>query len=332
MKKFNKQVIAVTSGAVGIGRSKLGLPTIPKRMEDRRVCAATGQSSLMTAWNEAFDNCSVKSAQILLMLDDTEIRHRWLDVRTTLWRMRDLGICPIINENDSISEGDLRYGSNDILAARIAQMVQANVLIFLSDVDGLYDANPRTSPDARLIPLVESITPEIEAIAGEAGSAHGTGGMASKINAARDAMNAGCTVVICRPSVDGFVDMIESGERLTVLKASTTLRTARKQWIMGTLRTQGTIVVDQGAAKAILSGKSLLSAGVVSIAGDFSRGDAVLVCDESGSSICKGLASYASHELAKVVRTSSRQFRDLLGYDMPSACVHRNDLVVIRSK
>jgi glutamate 5-kinase len=277
----------------------------------------------------------VAVAQILVTRDDTEIRRRWLNARATVETLLSLGAGPIVNENDTVATEEIRYGDNDRLAARVAQMIGADALVLLSDIDGLYTADPRRHPDAAHVPLVSDITPEIEAMGGgrneDAGM--GTGGMATKLAAARIAHGAGCATLITlgRPLEPGLgpLEAVEAGARATVFEPHATPATAYKQWIAGTLAPQGILTVDAGAAAALKAGKSLLPAGVRAVAGGFDKGDAVAVVDETGREIARGIAAYGSEEARAIQGRRSDAIEAILGYAGRAVLIHRDDLALI---
>lgn len=320
-----KQVLVVSSGAVALGARRLGTTTSGQGLERKQAAAAVGQSLLMRAWGEAFAPHDRVTAQILLTLDDTETRRRWLNARATVATLLDLGVVPVVNENDTVATDEIRYGDNDRLAARVAQMIGADLLILLSDVDGLYTADPRRDPAARHIPFVEALTPEIEAMAtgANAEAAVGTGGMTTKLMAARIAAEAGCATLIAdgRQRLGGL-------ERSTLIAASTTARAAWKQWIGGSLATRGTLVVDAGCAEALAAGKSLLAVGLVSVEGDFGKGDAVQVTTADGQPVARGLVRYDAADAARIVGVASAGLRAALGYEAGPVVIHADDLTL----
>ncbi|MBM3581953.1 MAG: glutamate 5-kinase, partial [Alphaproteobacteria bacterium] len=264
-------------------------------------------------------------------LDDTENRRRYLNGRNTLNEILRLGAVPLINENDTVATDEIRFGDNDRLAARVAAMVSADILVLLSDIDGLYDRDPRRYDSARFIPEVRSIGPEIEAMAGRSGSAYGSGGMVTKLAAARIATAAGCRMVIAAGHVLAPLKAIETGARCTWFVSDSTPRAARKRWIAGSLKPSGTVIVDAGALKALESGKSLLPAGVIRVDGDFQRGDAVRVLDPTGGEIARGLAAYAADESRRIAGHKSGEIESILGYRGRDEMIHRDDLVLTKA-
>ena len=285
-----QDVVLVSSGAIALGRSALGLPTGPLKLETYQAAAAVGQSRLAQAYAAALEKHGFAAAQILLTGDDTESRRRYLNAQNTMTTLLLLGAVPVINENDTVTTEEIRFGDNDRLAARVAQMVSADVLALLSDVDGLYTSDPAKGGGAELVPEVAAITPEIEAMAGKARTNHGSGGMVTKIAAARIAVSAGCAVVLSKGTVEAPLAKVEAGEKCTWFLPAETPRAARKNWIAGGLTTQGALILDDGAVQALNIGNSLLPAGVAAVEGAFERGDAVILKDSEGSEIGRGLA------------------------------------------
>jgi glutamate 5-kinase len=334
LRAAGKDVLIVSSGSIALGRRRLGLTGRRSLdLEEKQAAAAAGQSLLMRAWEEAFEPHSLGVAQVLLTRDDTEVRRRWLNARATIETLLRLGAVPIVNENDTVATEEIRYGDNDRLAARVAQMIGADVLVLLSDVDGLYTADPRRDPEARHIPTVETITPELEAMAGGANAAAGvgTGGMATKLAAARIAHGAGCATLItlgCRDG-QGPLEAVEAGARATLFTPHATPAAAYKQWIAGSLSPQGALVVDAGAAAALRDGKSLLPAGLRAVEGAFDRGDAVLIKDVDGLAVAKGLAAYGARDAELIRGLKSDATEAVLGYRGRTVLVHRDDLVLI---
>ncbi|MGV9008407.1 glutamate 5-kinase [Brevundimonas sp.] len=320
-----KQVLVVSSGAVALGAWRLGTATAGQGLERKQAAAAVGQSLLMAAWGQAFAPYDRVTAQILLTLDDTETRRRWLNARATVATLLDLGVVPIVNENDTVATDEIRYGDNDRLAARVAQMIGADLLILLSDVDGLYTADPRRDPTATHISHVAALTPAIEAMAtgANAQAAVGTGGMTTKLMAARIAAEAGCVTLIA----DGRAGLNEGG-RSTLIAAATTARAAWKQWIGGSLATRGTLVVDAGCAQALAAGKSLLAVGLVSVSGDFGKGDAVQVLDPDGQPVARGLVRYDAADAGRIAGVASAGLKAALGYEAGPVVIHADDLTL----
>ena len=329
------EVLIVSSGSIALGRRRLGLGSRALLLEEKQAAAAAGQSLLMRAYEEAFEPYGAVVAQVLLTRDDTEIRRRWLNARATIETLLTLRACPVVNENDTVATEEIRYGDNDRLGARVAQMIGADVLVLLSDIDGLYTADPRRDPSAGHIPIVADITPEIEAMAGGSNAEAGTGvgGMGAKLAAARIAHGAGCATVITlgrRPGAAlGPLEAVEQGALATVFEPKATPAAAYKQWIAGTLAPQGVLTVDAGAAAALRAGKSLLPAGVRGVDGGFGKGDAVVVVDEAGREVARGLAAYGADEARVIQGRRSDAIESLLGYAGRPVMIHRDDLALL---
>lgn len=332
LRSDSRDVVIVTSGAIALGRKRLNLDG-PLRLDEKQAASAAGQAALVEAWQRAFARHGVPVAQILLTLDDTESRRRYLNARATFSTLLELGALPLVNENDTIATAEIRYGDNDRLAAHAAQIAGADLLVILSDIDGVYDADPRRVPGARRLPLIERITPEIVAAAGGANAEAGvgTGGMASKIAAAEIASAAGAATIIAPGTDDHPLRRILGGGPATLILAPTTADRARRQWIGGRLKPQGEIRIDAGAAKAILGGASLLPAGVLSASGDFQRGDAVLVVAPDGAAIAQGLSAYGGSELQQIAGKRSDEIEKILGYRRRPAVIEKDDLALRKS-
>lgn len=333
LRRRGAEVLLVSSGAVALGRRRLGLPLRGElELQEKQAAAAAGQSLLMRAWEEALAPHGLHTAQVLLTRDDTEVRRRWLNARATVDTLLRLGAIPVVNENDTVATEEIRYGDNDRLAARVAQMIGADLLVLLSDIDGLYTADPRRDAAARHIARVDSLTPEIEAMAGGANAAQGvgTGGMATKLAAARIAHGAGCATLVTlgRRDGQGPLAAVEAGARATLFTAHATPALAYKQWIAGSLAPQGALVVDAGAVAALRDGKSLLPAGVTAVEGRFGKGDAVIVRDGDGHEVARGLTAYGADDAAAIQGLRSSAIEARLGYRGPAALIHRDDLVV----
>jgi glutamate 5-kinase len=334
LRREGRKVVAVSSGAVALGRGRLGLAAGAKLdLQTKQAAASAGQSRLMRAWEEALEPHDAPAAQVLLTRDDTEVRRRWLNGRATLERLLDLDALPVVNENDAVATGEIRYGDNDRLAARVAQMVRADLLILLSDVDGLYTADPRRDRTARHVPEVEVLDAAVEAMAGGANAeaAVGSGGMATKLMAARIAQGAGCATLIAAGRPAGgrppLTALREGAARATLIRPAATPMAAYKQWIAGGLAPKGEVQVDAGAVRALASGKSLLPAGVAQVSGAFGKGDLVLVKDAAGREIARGLSAYDAGEAARIAGLRSDATEAALGYKGPTALIHRDDLV-----
>ena len=332
LRKRGQRVILVSSGAIALGRRRLGLKMGTLRLEESQAAAAVGQIRLAHAYKELLEANDVTVAQVLLTLEDSEHRRRYLNARATLESLLELGALPVINENDTVATTEIRYGDNDRLAARVAQMAAADCLVLLSDVDGLYSADPNKSPGARLIREVRQITPEIEAMAGGSASALGSGGMSAKIVAARIAVAAGCHICIAAGAHRHPLRRIEEGADCTWFLPSATPAGARKQWIAGTLRPAGAITIDGGALRALCEGKSLLPAGVTGARGRFDRGDTVSVLSADGVEIARGIIAYSDADAARIMGRRSSEIADLLGFRGRDEMIHRDDLVLLREE
>ncbi|EEE43786.2 glutamate 5-kinase [Roseibium alexandrii] len=322
------EVLLVSSGSIALGRGILGLPNGPLKLEESQAAAATGQIALAKAYAEALDAHNRRAGQILLTLGDTEQRRRYLNARATIGTLLKLGAVPIINENDSVATSEIRYGDNDRLAARVATMASADCLVLLSDIDGLYTAPPHLDPSAVFLPEVSRITPEIEAMAGSAGSELSRGGMKTKIDAGKIATAAGTTMVITSGKELNPLKRLNEGARATWFPALATPASARKAWIGGTLEPRGEIVLDAGAVRALKSGKSLLPAGVTSVSGQFSRGDAVKILAPDGAVAGRGLIAYDMDEAQLIAGRNSREIEAIVGYPGRAEMIHRDDLVL----
>ncbi len=321
-------VLVVSSGAIALGRTMLGLPKGALKLEDSQAAAAVGQIALARAWSQALHARDIVAGQVLLTLNDTEERRRYLNARETLSRLAAMRAIPIINENDTVATNEIRYGDNDRLAARVATMASADLLILLSDIEGLYSAPPKDDPDAKLIPLVERVTPAIEAIAGGAASELSRGGMRTKIEAARIATQAGTHMVIADGRVAHPIARVAAGAPCTWFLSPSTPMQARKVWIGGALETKGAITIDAGAAKALARGKSLLPAGVTRVEGVFSRGDCVTIRDEYGAEIGRGLIAYDALHAEQIRGRNSRDIAGLLGTPGRAEMIHRDDMAL----
>jgi glutamate 5-kinase len=329
MRVRGQEVVLVSSGAIALGRRELGLAKRKPKLEEKQAAAAVGQIRLAHAWKEVLERRRFTVAQVLLTLGDTEERRRYLNARNTLTTLLRLGAIPVINENDTVATAEIRYGDNDRLGARVAQMVSADCLVLLSDVDGLYTADPTRDETAQFIPEVPRITPEIEAMAGGSASDVGSGGMATKVIAAKIAVGAGCHMCIAAGREAHPLRRIESGARCTWFVADASPVTVRKQWIAGMLKPGGELVVDAGAARALRDGRSLLPAGVTEVKGRFDRGDAVVVLGPDGVEIARGLAAYSSTDAERIRGRRSSELEALLGFRGRDEMIHRDDLVLV---
>ncbi|NQU58516.1 MAG: glutamate 5-kinase [Rhodospirillales bacterium] len=323
-----QRVLIVSSGAIAVGRRHLKFADGNLRLEEKQAAAATGMVRLAHAYQEELARHDLTLAQVLLTLDDSENRRRYLNARNTLETLLRLDAVPLINENDTVATDEIRLGDNDRLGARVAAMISADTLILLSDVDGLYTADPRRHEGATVIPEVHEITPEIEAMAGQSQSSVGTGGMVTKLAAAKVAMAAGCRMVIADGHELNPVRRIEEGASCTWFMPKATPRSARKHWIAGTLNPAGKLVVDDGALKALESGKSLLPAGVVGVEGKFQKGDAVIVTNGAGIEVARGLVAYSLKDARLLMGHKSSEIETLLGYRGVDELIHRDDLVL----
>lgn len=323
------EVVVVSSGAIALARRSLGLTRKRLSLAEKQAAAAVGQIRLAQAWTEALSASGLTAAQLLLTLGDTEDRRRYLNARATLTTLLGLGCVPVINENDTVATAEIRFGDNDRLAARVAEMLEADQLILLSDIDGLYTADPRRVPEAAHIPLVGAITPEIEAMGGEALPGFSSGGMRTKLVAARIATQAGVAMAIALGHTPHPLAALAAGARCTWFLPAPEGLSARKRWIAGSLAPQGRFFVDAGAARALAAGRSLLPAGVRRIEGSFTRGDAVIVCDAAGTALARGLSAYDSDAAARIAGHRSDEIEAILGWRGRDEMIHRDDLVLL---
>lgn len=330
LRAQGKQCVVVSSGAVALGRRMLGLKR-SSRLPLKQAAAAAGQPLLMQAWQQAVAPYGIPTAQLLLTLDDTESRRRWLNARATMEVLLAQDALPIINENDTVATEELRYGDNDRLSARVAQMIQADLLILLSDVDGVYTADPSRDPDARHIETIETIDDEIESCAGgTAQSGVGTGGMRTKIAAARIAQSFGCrTIIASGKRHHPLAGLLDGESRATIIAATGTPARAYKNWIAGTLVPAGSVTVDAGAVGALSSGKSLLPAGITAVEGQFERGVCLRIVGPDEREIARGITAYTSSETLAILGCPSREIEGRLGYSGPNELIHRDDLVLM---
>lgn len=328
LKAEGREVIVVSSGSIALGRGRL--PALGARLEDKQAAASVGQSLLMAAWSGALDPHGLIAGQVLLTRDDTERRRRWLNARATVEALLTHGVIPIVNENDTVATEEIRYGDNDRLAARTAQLARADLLILLSDVDGLYTADPRRDSKAAHLPLIETLSPDILAMGGgaNADAGVGTGGMATKLAAAQIARSAGCATIIASGQTLSPLSAIRDGARATLIAAPDGPMAAYKQWIAGSLSPAGTLTLDAGAVAALKAGKSLLPAGVTGVSGAFEKGDCVRLIDPDGRAVGVGLAAYAADEAARIRGRRSDEIETLLGYRGASVLIHRDDMVL----
>ncbi|QXT38369.1 glutamate 5-kinase [Gymnodinialimonas ceratoperidinii] len=327
LKRAGTDVIVVSSGAIALGRGALALGQGALSLDEAQAAAAVGQIRLARAYEEALAPHGLTSAQILLTLDDSADRRRYLNTRATMAALLSRGAVPIVNENDTIATDEIRYGDNDRLAANVAVMAGADVCVLLSDVDGLYTANPNDDAAAQHLPIIDAITPEIEAMAGDAGSGLSKGGMKTKVMAARNATAAGCTMAITQGAIAHPLAALQNGARATWFTAKVSPQQARKAWI-GAMKPKGTLGLDAGATAALTKGKSLLPAGVRAVEGDFQRGDPVRIEAADGNTIGIGLSRYAADEARAIKGHHSDDIEDILGYPGRAALVHRDDMVL----
>lgn len=326
------EIVIISSGAIAVGRRVLGLAAGPRnralRLEESQAAAATGQIRLAHAWQETLAQHDIPVAQILLTLDDTENRRRFLNARATMHTLLGMGVVPVVNENDSVATDEIRYGDNDQLAARVAQMIGADTCILLTDIDGLYSADPNVDDQAQHFGEISEITPKIEAMAGGPNSADGSGGMETKLVAARITMNAGCRMAIASGLDLSPLSALEAGARCTWFLPQSEPRTARKQWIAAGASPSGSLTIDAGAEAALGHGKSLLPAGITNIDGQFSRGDTVAVLGPDGAELARGLAAYNDKDAQRIIGHKSGEIEALLGYRGREEMIHRDDLVL----
>jgi glutamate 5-kinase len=330
LHRDKRDLLVVSSGAIALGRSVLRLPPGLLRLEDSQAAAAVGQIALARIWAEVLSRHGITAGQVLVTLQDTEERRRYLNARSTIERLLEWRAVPVINENDTVATNEIRYGDNDRLAARVATMASADLLVLLSDVDGLYDAPPGENAHAKLIPLVSQITPEIEAMAGAAGSELSRGGMQTKIEAGKIATRAGTHMVIASGRVAHALDAIARGAPCTWFLTPANPVTARKKWIAGSLEPKGILTIDTGAVAALRRGKSLLPAGVIRIDGPLARGDAVIIRGPDGDEIGRGLVAYDADDAERIKGRSSADILLILGFEGRTEMIHRDHLVVGR--
>jgi glutamate 5-kinase len=328
LHKDGRDILVVSSGAIALGRAVLGLPGGALKLEEAQGAAAVGQIALARAWSEVLDRHGITAGQVLVTLQDTEERRRYLNARSTIDKLIEWRAVPVVNENDTVATSEIRYGDNDRLAARVATMVSADLLVLLSDIDGLYDKPPAPGNDARLVPLVARITPEIEAMAGISASELSRGGMVTKIEAGKIATTSGTHMVIASGRVQNPLKRIAEGAPCTWFLTPANPVTARKKWIAGSLEPRGAVHIDAGAVRALHGGASLLPAGVVKIEGVFGRGDAVVVRGPDGGEVGRGLVAYDADDAEKIKGRSSADVLSILGFTGRTAMIHRDDLAL----
>ncbi|MEJ2228924.1 MAG: glutamate 5-kinase [Alphaproteobacteria bacterium] len=330
LKAEGREVIVVSSGAIVLGRTSLGLPRGPLKLAESQAAAAVGQISLAHAYEKKFKARGIVTAQVLLTLGDTEERRRYLNARNTISTLLALGAVPVVNENDTVATAEIRYGDNDRLAARVGSMMSADCVVLLSDVDGMYTAPPSIDPNARRLEVVEQITQEIEAMAGDAGSDLSRGGMVTKIEAAKIAVTAGANLAITSGKVLHPLRAISEGAPCTWFVASTNPVQSRKRWIAGSLEPRGTLIIDDGARAALESGSSLLPAGVVKVEGTFDRGDAVVIKDMDGRELGRGLIAFTYLHAGQIIGRKTAEIENILGDAGRAEMIHRDDMVLNR--
>jgi glutamate 5-kinase len=327
-RQRGQEIVIVTSGAIAAGRARLGLTDHPLKLEEKQAAAAVGQIHLAQLYQEVLAGHGLTVAQILLTREDTEARRRHLNARATIGQLLAFGTVPVINENDTVTTAEIRFGDNDRLAARVAGMISADTLVLLSDIDGLYTADPRKDPYARHLPEIRDLSQEILAMAGPPAPGISSGGMVTKLQAARIALAAGCRMVIARGEQLHPLRRVEAGALCSWFIPSAEPMTARKRWIAGSVAPAGGVVIDDGAAVALETGRSLLPAGILSVEGAFERGDAILVRRRDGRIAARGLSAYASAEIERIRGHQSSEIEVLLGYRGRDEIIHRDDLVV----
>lgn len=332
LKATNKEIILVASGAKALGRQELDFCKKKLTLDEGQAAASIGQISLSAAFKAFFKSQTITAAQILLTLDDTEDRRRYLNARDTINTLLKYGAVPVVNENDTVATNELRYGDNDRLAARVASMTEADILIILSDIDGLYTAPPNKDNSAEHIKVVEEITPEIEAMAGGRGSSFSSGGMKTKLTAAKIANVSGCHMVITSGQENHPISNFLKNGKATWFLSKTDRVQARKSWIAGTLDIKGSTIIDHGAEKALHAGNSLLPAGAIKINGTFKRGDVISILNKSGEEIAIGLTSYSSTDAAKIIGKQSAEIESILGYSGRTELIHRDNMAVKKGK
>ncbi|ODT75645.1 MAG: glutamate 5-kinase [Pelagibacterium sp. SCN 64-44] len=332
LKAEGRDIVIVSSGAIALGRGLLGLSATALTLEQSQAAASAGQIALSQAWAEALGRHQIVTGQILITPNITEERRYYLNARTTIQTLLGLGAIPIINENDSVATAEIRYGDNDRLSARVATMIEADLLVLLSDIDGLYTAPPAKEPNAAHIPVVEAITPAIEAMAGGAASHLSRGGMTTKVEAGKIATLAGTAMIIAKGTEPHPLRRLAEGSLHTLFQPAATRAQSRKRWIMGTLAVLGQVQIDAGAVRALKNGRSLLPVGVTKITGDFERGDTIAILDPDGREIARGLSGLDSEDASQVIGKHSDTILALLGVDSRSELVHRDNLVLIGAK
>lgn len=334
LHRQGRQMVLVSSGAIAEGMVRLGWPQRPHTMHELQAAAAVGQMGLVQAYEAAFATHAIRAAQILLTHEDLADRRRYLNARTTIYTLLGLGVVPIVNENDTVVTDEIRLGDNDTLGALVTNLIEADALIILTDQDGLYSADPRKNPDARLIQNGQAGDPSLEAMAGGAGSSIGTGGMLTKVLAARRAANSGGHTIIASGRESGVLLRLASGEPIgTELRALLPVRSARKRWLANHLRLRGRVTLDAGAVQALTQNhKSLLAIGVINVEGEFERGDVVACVDQNGVECGRGLINYSSGDTRRIMRQPSRRIPEILGSMSDQELMHRDNMVFVRPR
>lgn len=328
LKYEGKEIILVASGSKALGRHELGLEPGSLTLDQAQAAAAIGQISLAHTFKALFQNHQLKIAQVLLTISDTEDRRRYLNARDTINTLVELGAIPVVNENDTVATNEIRYGDNDRLSARVASMAEADVLLILSDIDGLYTAPPHKDKKAKHIAEVPQITPEIEAMAGGTGSSFSSGGMVTKIMAAKIAVAAACHMVIASGKGANPITALLNDAKSTWFLSSADPLTARKSWIAGSLDVKGELMIDQGAEKALFAGNSLLPAGVTSSTGEYNRGDVIVIKNQAGEILAHGLSSYDQSDTVQIIGKQSSEIKSILGHSGRTELVHRDNMAL----
>ncbi|MDI2090744.1 glutamate 5-kinase [Commensalibacter oyaizuii] len=327
LRKRNCDVIIVSSGAVSLARYKLKLNRHKLRLDEKQAAAAIGQIQISQAWNDSFDIHDIVTAQILLTLEDTETRLHYLNARSAIETLLRLKCIPIINENDTVAPSEIRFGDNDRLAARVAEMIKADQLILFSDIDGLYTADPRSDPQAKHIPIIEEITPDILAMGGKAPTGHSSGGMATKLAAGQIANTAGCAMAIANGKIQHPLQVLIDGGKCSWFLPTPSPYSARKRWIAGSITTKGIVYIDKGAEKALYDGKSLLPVGITKVEGYFQRGDLIKIASKDGTILGNGITAYDSSEITQIIGVQTGKINSYLGWEGPDEVIHQDDMV-----
>ncbi|MUH05045.1 glutamate 5-kinase [Commensalibacter melissae] len=329
LRQQNCQILIVSSGAIALARYKLKLNRYKLRLDEKQAAAAIGQIKLAQTWHEAFAAHKITTAQILLTLDDTETRLQYSNARSAIETLLKLNCIPIINENDTVATSEIRFGDNDRLAARVAEMVKADRLILFSDIDGLYTADPKTNPSAKHLASIPELTPQIYAMGGKAPTGYSSGGMATKLAAAKIATTAGCAMAIAYGKLLHPLKALQEGARCSWFLPNRKPYPARKRWIAGSISTKGTIFIDNGAEKALKNGKSLLPAGIIKVEGHFQRGDIIKIANKNGKIVGNGISTYDSSEITQIIGLQTDKINSQLGWDGPNEVIHHDDMVII---